>query len=268
MGWVDTGGRERGTKDDCWISTLRNWTVVWWWNSLSGWGRWEGQGLWQELIPMGNPRCISSMSEGHSRADVRQETEGCSSALEGWARHWSQWRRYRFRAWEWMSSPWAGRLARGRNRSLESNPEKPLKSRDWLKAQEKAEETASEEEEETQSVVHRGPERCLRKSEGGERRWLSLACGMTVVLPRPASHIVPWPRGSEPYCFALWCGEERTEDPMNSAKWGKECILEWKTESTLISSIVVIIVLLITTTFLELSVLPGPGRTFYIQYCP
>lgn len=55
---------------------------------------------------------------------------------------------------------------------------------------------------------------------------------------------------------------------MNSAKWGKECILEWKTESTLISSIVVIIVLLITTTFLELSVLPGPGRTFYIQYCP
>lgn len=111
------------------------------------------------------------------------------------------------------------------------------------------EEAASEEEEETQNVVHRGPERCLRKAEGGERRWLSLARGMMVVLPRPTTHIVPWPRASEPSCFALWCGEERTEDPMNSAKWGKEYVLEWKTESTLISSIVIIIILLITTTF-------------------
>ena len=143
-----------------------------------------------------------------------------------------------------MSSPWAGRLGRGRNRSLESNPEKPLKSRDWLKVQEKTEETPSEEEEETQNVVQRSREESW---EGRRRR-------QKMVESRPTTHIAPQPWGSEPSCFAVWCDGERTEHQMNSAKWGKEYILEWQAESTLIRSTVIIITLLITTTFWELNV--------------
>lgn len=151
-----------------------------------------------------------------------------------------------------MCSPCAGRLGRGRIRSLESNPEKPLKSSDWLKALEKMEETPSEEEEETQNVVQRSRE----ESREGRRRRKKMAesCPTTCIAPRP------W--GSQPSCFAVWCGGERTEDQLNSAKWRKEYILEWHTESTLISSTVIIIILLITTTFWELNVHQAWGKHF------
>lgn len=84
-------------------------------------------------------------------------------------------------------------------------------------------------------------QRSREESREGRRR-------QKMVESCPTTRIAPWPRGSEPSCFAVWCGGKRTEDQMNSAKWGKEYILE-QTESTLIRSTVIIITLLITTTF-------------------